>query len=252
MFESFAPMPDNKHKEAKTMLLCKYPKILTFGFDDCEIHDRRLCGLFRKYGMKATFFLLSGQLSFRCSFHRYGEDTTVERVSPEELKTTYTDMEIATHTVSHNCPINDLKTTVADSAAYLSSLCGYPVNGLAYPGGVYTEDYIRKLPEFGILYARTTACTHAFGLPEQLLAWDPTCKYDDPDIDHIVDSFLGYQGNEPALLYIYGHSYELTRKEKPYDWDSFESLLQRLSGRKDVWYATNQQIAEWITRKNSH
>lgn len=223
-------------------------KILTFGFDDCEIHDRRLCQMFRKYGMKSTFFLLSGQLSFKCNFHRYGEDTTVERVSPDELKSTYAGMEIATHTVSHRCPVDDLENTVVKSAEYLSDLCGYPVNGLAYPGGEYTEDHIRKLKELGILYARTTECTHGFDLPDRLLAWPPTCKYDDPDILRIVENFLEYQGQEPALLYIYGHSYELTRKEAPYDWDSFESMLKKLSSRDDIWYATNSEIAEWISR----
>ncbi len=227
------------------MLREKQNKILTFGFDDCEIHDRRLCSLFRKYGVKATFFLLSGQLSFRCDFHRYGEDTVVERVSPGEIKSTYAGMEVATHTCTHRCPIDDLETTVAASAEYLSSLCGYPVRGLAYPGGEYTEAHVRELSRLGILYARTTECTHSFALPDRLLAWGPTCKYDDPDMERLVNEFLKYEGTEPALFYIYGHSYELTRKEKPFDWDSFEDLLKKLSGRKDIWYATNMEIAEW-------
>jgi len=63
-------------------------KILTFGFDDGEIYDRRLGTLFRKYGMKATFFLISDQLGFRCNFHRYGKDTIVERDSASEIPQT--------------------------------------------------------------------------------------------------------------------------------------------------------------------
>lgn len=221
-------------------------KILTFGFDDCETYDRRLCDLFRKYHMKSTFFLISEQLSFKCEFHRYGEDTVVERVSPEEIRTTYAGMEVATHTANHRCPVDDMKNTVVKSAKYLSDLCGYPVNGMAYPGGDYTKQHIQKLNELGILYARTTKSTHGFDLPTQLLEWHPTCKYDDPDISDIVDRFLKYEGNEPALLYIYGHSYELTRKESPYDWDSFENLLKRLANQKNIWYATNKEIAEWV------
>ena len=37
-------------------------KAVTFGFDDGEIHDRRLAEMLRQYGLKATFFLVSGQM----------------------------------------------------------------------------------------------------------------------------------------------------------------------------------------------
>ena len=63
-------------------------KILTFSFDDGEIYDRRLAELLRKFGMQATFFLVSGQLGIRVPFHRYGEDTVVERVSAAEIPAT--------------------------------------------------------------------------------------------------------------------------------------------------------------------
>lgn len=221
-------------------------KILTFGFDDCEIHDRRLCNLFRKYGMKSTFFLLTDQFSFKCNFHRYGEDTIVERVSAAEIKTTYAGMEVATHTANHKCPIDNLKETVVDSCNILTDLCGYTVNGMAYPGGNYSDELIEKLKELGIIYSRTATVSHNFQLPKELLAWDPTCKYDDEKIGKLADEFLNYDGKEPKLFYIYGHSYELTRKEKPFDWDSFEELLKKLSGREDIWYATNKEIAEWL------
>ena len=56
-------------------------KILTFSFDDCEIYDRRVCDMMRRYGLKATFYLISGQLGMKVPFHRYGQDTVVERVS---------------------------------------------------------------------------------------------------------------------------------------------------------------------------
>lgn len=227
-------------------------RILTFGFDDAEIHDRRLCRLFRKYGMKATFFLISGQLSFSCAFHRYGEDTVVERVSAAEIPETYAGMEVASHTQAHRCDIGDLEQAVGKSVETLSACCGYPVRGLAYPGGVYTPEHIRLLPAYGIAYARTTGYAHGFSLPEEPLAWAPTCRYDDPDMDRLVEEFLASDGREPALFYIMGHSYELTRRQPPYDWDSFERLLRRLSGRPDVWYASNIEIVEWLQHVRSH
>lgn len=227
-------------------------KILTFGFDDAEIYDRRLCELFRKYGMKSTFFLISDQLSFRCNFHRYGEDTVVERVSAEAIKDVYTGMEVASHTANHRCNTDNLDNDVEKSVERLSECCGYQVKGLAYPGGTYTKEHIRLLPNYGIDYARTTECTHEFSLPTELMAWHPTCRYDDPQRDDLVNRFLNYDANTPALFYMYGHSYELTRKQAPYNWDSFEEILRKLSFQPDVWYATNIEIAEWLRYVRSH
>lgn len=221
-------------------------KILTFGFDDCEIYDRRLADLFRKYGMKATFFLISGQLGFRCDFHRYGEDTFVERVSPDEIKETYRGMEVASHTAEHRMQSEDLNVEVVQSQRYLSSLCGYEVKGLAYPGGVYTEKQVKRLKEFGVEYSRTTDCTHNFDVPSDFLKWNPTCKYDDPEIFALTDEFMNYKGGEDKIFYIYGHSYELTRKEKPFDFDSFERLLEKLSGQSDIIYETNIRTKELV------
>lgn len=181
-------------------------KYLTFSFDDCEIYDRKLCELFRKYKMKATFFLISDQLGFRCDFHRYGENTVVERVSAKEVLTTYAGMEVATHTRNHKCPVNDLEDAVWDSAEYLSSFC--------------------------------------FEVPKEWLAWNPTCKYDDDRIGELVNDFLAYSSDKPAVFHIYGHSYELTRKENRYNFEGFERLLQKLSGRDDIVYATNLEVWE--------
>ena len=222
-------------------------KYLTFSFDDCEIYDRQVCELLRKYGMRATFFLISEPLGTRCDFHRYGEDTVVERVSANEIQTTYAGMEVATHTQNHKCPVDDLENTVIQSAAYLSLLCGYEVKGLAYPGGVYTPAHVRELKRLGIKYARTVDCTHSFEVPDEWLAWNPTCKYDDEAVMRLADEFLAYQGNEPKIFHIYGHSYEMTRKDKGCSFADFEQLLKKLSNRDDIRYVTNMEIVKELT-----
>lgn len=231
---------------------CMKNKILTFGFDDAEIHDRKLCEMFRKYGMKSTFFILSGQLGFKCDFHRYGEDTVVERVSADEIKDTYSGMEVASHTESHKCDPDDFEGTVGRSMRYLSELCGYEVRGLAYPGGHYTHELVHNLSQNGVLYSRTATVTHSFELPENLLIWNPTCKYDDEDINALTDEFLAYEGEEPILFYIYGHSYELTQKEDGKSFESFEKLLQKLSFRDDILYATNKEVAYLLEKRNNN
>lgn len=80
-------------------------KAVTFGFDDGEIHDRRLAEMLRQYGLKATFFLVSGQMGLTVDpFFRYGRNTRVERVNGGELPLTYAGMEIASHTRFHRLP----------------------------------------------------------------------------------------------------------------------------------------------------
>lgn len=219
-------------------------KILTFGFDDCEIYDRQLSELFRKYKMKATFFLISDQLGFKCDFHRYGEDTVVERVSCKEIKKTYKDMEVASHTSNHKLPVDNLEDAVVRSVDFLSGLCGYKVKGLAYPGGHYSAEHVKKLKALGISYARTTDCTHAFDIPEDFLIWNPTCKYDDPDILKLADDFINLKGE--GIFYIYGHSYELTQKERNKSFSGFEEVLKKLAYREDILYLTNIEARQAV------
>ena len=48
---------------------------------------------------------------------------------------------------------------------------------------------------------------------------------------------------ELALFYVWGHSYEFDVED---NWDNMEDLLTLVSGKEDVWYATNQQICRYL------
>ena len=116
-------------------------KAVTFGFDDGEIHDRRLAEMLRQYGLKATFFLVSGQMGLTVDpFFRYGRNTRVERVNGGELPLTYAGMEIASHTRFHRLSADSLAEAVGESMRELEELSGQPVTGLAYPCLLYTSD----------------------------------------------------------------------------------------------------------------
>ena len=221
-------------------------KYLTFSFDDCEIYDRILCDMLRKYGMKATFFLISNKLGRKTDFLRYGENTVVERVSSKEITETYASMEVASHTADHMFEANNIEGSVVNSLEILSELCGYEVKGLAYPGGCYTSEYVEKLKQTEVKYARTAGqhCTLNFDVPTEWLTWHPTCKYDDKHIKVLVDKFLAYQGSKPIVFHIYGHSYEMTRKEEGCGFADFELLLKKLCNRDDIVYATNIEVWE--------
>ena len=159
-----------------------------------------------------------------------------------ELPETYRGMEVASHTETHRAPIGTLREAVRDSMDRLETLSGMPVTGMAYPGGEFTGDHLLELEGLGVDYARTTQYTHAFALPPRLLAWAPTCRYCDREMDCLLDAFL-QPAQQPQLFYIMGHSYELEQSDPHADWAYMESICRRLAGREDIWYATNGEIA---------
>ena len=54
------------------------------------------------------------------------------------------------------------------------------------------------------------------------------------------------ESNEDMVLYVFGHAYEL----EAYDcWDELETFFKFASGRKDITYATNIEIKDYICGK---
>lgn len=224
-------------------------KLLTFSFDDNEIYDRRVCELLRRYGLKATFYLISGQLGIRVPFHRYGRDTVVERVNASELAETYRGMEIGSHTRNHSLNVSDPVAEMNASLAELSVLSGQPVCGLAYPGGAYTPELVAGLPGTAVAYARGATPTHDFSFPENRYAWQPTCHWAERETPALVERFLSAPPECDLLLHLFGHSYEMTNPDGSGDWAHFEGLLRHLSARPDVMYVTNGEAMREILRK---
>lgn len=228
-------------------------KALTFSFDDGEQYDRRLAAMLRRYGLKATFYLVTGRFGAEIPHFRYGADTVVKLVTADELKETYRGMEVASHTAEHRAVLGELKSSVRDSMDYLQTLWSGEVTGMAFPGGEYTEAHIRELEALGVLYARTVHFTCSFALPDRLLEMHPTCHYGYEGIDGLIRSFCaddgGGENEKLKLFHIMGHSYELEQRDERYNWAAFEKICVHLSGRDDIWYATNGEIAAFLAAR---
>lgn len=50
------------------------------------------------------------------------------------------------------------------------------------------------------------------------------------------------------MLYVWGHSYEFEDKD---NWHIIENLCEKLSGKPDIWYATNIEIFDYLNAYNS-
>lgn len=231
--------------------ILQYPghrdKALTFSYDDGQSYDRRLAALFRQYGLKATFHLNSAHLGAE-SF--VGEEQFVRR---EELTTLYEGQEIACHGAHHAFPFQLSQTALASEYAEdrrtLEQVTGRIIRGCSYAYGEHSAQVKETLRALGFSYCRTTGATGEFGLPRDFLEWHPTCHHSAAFSGELAERFLNPPRYRRAtLLYIWGHSFEF---EHGGQWAEMERLCASLAGREDVWYATNQEIADYVTAARS-
>ena len=94
----------------------------------------------------------------------------------------------------------------------------------------------------GIKYARTLIEDDSFGYGENLLKLTSTChQYKRWEkLFDIANRFFELKNDKPAVLYIWGHSYEFDAF--PNRWEEFEEFCKFISGRKDIIYGTNKEI----------
>ena len=214
-------------------------KALVMSYDDGSEHDRRLVGLFNRFGIRGSFHLNSAKLD------------QPHFVSRAEVPLLYQGHEVAGHTANHPdlTQLSDdaVRREILDDRHALQGLSGQPVRGLAYPFGTYDERIVRIARELGVAYARTANSTMALGIPEDVLIWNPSCHHS--AAMELAGPFLDEAGETIALLYIFGHSYELDgfmSRDPSKDWDYIEGLCQLLHGRDSVWYATSIEVADYL------
>ena len=226
-------------------------KAVTFSYDDSVKADIKLLKIFDKYGMKGTFNLNS--LLFDCeNWHgRMDEETT--------FKTFYkSGHEVAVHGARHiflnKVPLPEAANEIIQNRLYLENKFETVVRGMAYAYNGYNAEIINLLKSLGIAYARTTESTHKFALPENWLLLNPTCHHNDPLLPELCGKFLtgkpedDFKHREPWLFYVWGHSYEFDDND---NWNVIEELCKKLSGRKDIWFATGGEIYDYVQAYNS-
>ena len=74
--------------------------------------------------------------------------------------------------------------------------------------------------------------------------WDPTCHHNDPELMPLLEKFLADDSLYAcSLFYLWGHSYEFERDD---NWEIIEDFFRLLTGKADVWYATNIELYDYI------
>ena len=221
-------------------------KALTFSYDDGPKEDRHFIELLNKYGLKGTFNLNSGIMP-----EKKNEN---DRVALEEIRELYKGHEVAVHTVHHpfleKLPFSVATTEILDDRRNLEKYVDYPVLGMAYPFGTYSNQVFEACRACGIKYSRTVETHHNFVLPTEWLKMPSTCHHADEKLFEIADRFVNsapkkesYFTTNGWLFYVWGHTYEFRTAE---DWARIEKFFELVSNKDDVWYATNVEIYDYI------
>ena len=215
-------------------------KALTFSYDDGQIFDRKLVDIFNSYNLKSTFHLNSGKLK-----EDEGGNVYLE---PEEIKELFKNHEVAVHGVKHlNPPTlspHQLVMEIEEDRKALELMTGTMVQGMSYAFGGYNEQVIAVAKSLGIKYSRTVNSTGGFFPPGDFMEWHPTCHHDDERLMELGRSFLNVpEYVELPLMYVWGHSFEFGNND---NFEVMEEFAKLMSGKDDIWYATNLEIYEYI------
>ncbi len=223
-------------------------KAVTFSYDDAVTQDIRFIELLDKYKLKATFNINSELLGLENSLIRDGARVNHTKVPAEKVANIYSNHEVAVHTLTHP----NLKNIADDAEVIrqvekdrlnLEALVQYSVSGMAYPcgGDCYDKRTIELIKNHsGVKYARTTNSNGSFALQSELLDFSPTVYHMNFDrMFELGEQFLKLTSDKPQIFYIWGHTYEFDIADT---WGKMEEFLKLISGRKDVFYGTNQEV----------
>ncbi|MBR6772892.1 MAG: polysaccharide deacetylase family protein [Clostridia bacterium] len=228
------------------------PKAVTLSYDDGAYTDVRLIETLDKYGLKCTLNIIGNDVA-------NGKGLTLDYLKNSVLAKGH---EIATHGYMHRAndsirSIEGIRETL-DTRIVLENALGRIVRGMAYPDrsvdkstqpAIY-ENVKTYLSMLDIAYARMAGGNGSFELPEDWLNWMPTAHHENPKLFELIRSFnetdlnrIYCSNRSPKIFFLWGHSFEFERNQ---NWDRLEKICTELSGKEDVWYATNMEIHDYV------
>jgi len=215
-------------------------KVVTFSYDDGRVEDRQLVGLFNKYDLKSTFHLNAGLLEMEA------------RIGGDEIKNLYEGHEVSAHTYTHptieRSPKEEVIFEIMEDRRCLEALVGYPVRGMSYPNGSYSNEIVEMLPHLGIEYARVVGGHHTYQMPRNYHLWQATCHHNKDGLKHAKAFVDLHKTQYLYMLYIWGHSYEFTNDN---NWAYMEEICETVANQEDTWYATNIEIVDYTNAVKS-
>ncbi len=223
----------------------KFNKGVTFSYDDGCVSDIRFVELLNKYNLKCTFNLNSGNMQADRVWNYKGFD--VYNLPPDEMKELYEGHEIASHGTKHIKPVGltdeELVKEFDDDIKNLERLFNTKIVGMAYSYGTNDEKTVNHLKKLGLKYGREVVSTKNFEVSGDMLKFKPTCRHRDEDIFETIEKFLKSESEQPQILYMWGHTYEIDAYK---NWDEVERMLSLLAGKENILYGTNAEVFSYF------
>lgn len=221
-------------------------KTFTLSYDDNLYDDIRLMELMQKHGIKGTFNL-SSDINRPDNEAPEGRWPRMTLAEAEEQYPKY-GVEVAVHGLQHRdftkITEPELYYEISADKANLELRYNRVIRGAAYPYGSWNQTAIEALKKCGIKYCRTVWCDQSFAIPsgDGWLALKATCHHNVPNLMELAKNFIELDPNDCKMFYVWGHTAEFRNDN---NWNVIEELLEFVSGREDIWYATNIDICEY-------
>lgn len=191
---------------------------LTFSFDGGSDNDARIAEILRSFGLKATFFLPPSPIAVDV----------------------YEGHEIAL-LGSNSCTSEGL---LAERKT-LENTVGLPIRGFALPLGYNGDNNGDALRSAGFVYARLGYCHRSLlPVPYDWMNWGPSSRLRDEKLAKFAESLCSPDawGGCLRLLNVTGVTAEFDKE----CFARLEKLCREISGRDNVWYATNIEIRDYV------
>jgi peptidoglycan/xylan/chitin deacetylase (PgdA/CDA1 family) len=215
-------------------------KALTLSYDDGVEQDKCVIEILNRYKIKGTFNINSGVQS-GANKSQIG-DVPIRRINVRRMPEIYKVHEIAVHSFTHPHLDNLDKETVIneleEDKLNIERIFGASVYGMAYPFGTFNDTVIEAAKECNFRCARGVQNTYSFDIPQELLSYQPTIHHADPKLLEIAETFIALKPSKPQVFYVWGHSYEF---DVDNNWNVLEDFCKLVSGKDDIYYATNAQ-----------
>ena len=180
----------------------------------------------------------------------YPEGAFHRRLTARQATETYaaSGHEVAVHGLTHpfleRLPENLAMWELLKDRENLENQFHTIIRGMAYPFGTYSDATVDCLRKAGLAYGRTVISSHSFDLPGDWLRLEATCHHNDPELMEKAAFFAEFGKRQYLkLMYVWGHSYEFDDRD---NWGVMEEFCRYMGGRKDIWYATNIEIIDYM------
>ena len=230
----------------------EYKKYFTLSFDDGTYEDGKMIVLLKKYGIKASFCINTGLMDGNDVIEVAGKWRRMNFEYAKKNKV-YEGFDVISHGFKHKeltaLGESEIISEIKQDAENIAKLTDKSPVGFAYPGGTaYYNGYITDimLSSTDIRFARDTDDTFSFSLPENFMAWKPTCSLLDDKLFSLAERFINAEATEDLLFYGWDHPWAITAYNA---WDKVERLFKMLSEHDDIVFVSNTGFYELFKDK---